>query len=80
MSDDNWRWSRLRRDHNHILERKRNKGGWPDERLVGWETEGGGGGGRGAEKKGNCFTVVGPVHSMITANCLQWEHRQQMLP
>ena len=50
VSDDNWRWSWLRRDHNHILERKKNKGGWPDKRLMGLGIEGE----RGAGKKGNC--------------------------
>ena len=66
MSDDNWCWSRLRRDYNHVLERKRNKGGWRDKRLMGWETEGG----KGSWEEGKLFliiTVVGPVHSMITA-------------
>ena len=61
MSDDNWRWSRLRRDHDHILERKRNKGsglirGWWGGRQMG---------GRGAE---TVLQLLGhATHSMITA-------------
>ena len=48
VCNDNWRWSRLRRDHDHVLERGRRRGG------EGGEEEGRGeeGDGKRVERKG----------------------------